>query len=402
MITGGQSGGVLVWTRSAPDRPSGSPAILADYLQLMPRGSADIVCERGASQAARRDLALAHPITRIAPEQALWPFRRGARIRRLLRYAAVPLYLAYGLLRIRRGRPACILTIYFDTVWILTSYLLSRLTGTPLVYYVHDPFLEVAAHRGGIEAVVARWLEPRSLRLARVAVLYPSLQRHYRQRYGIESVVVRHAAVGARSPRRSTARRTPVRIGFAGTIYDNNRALLSALGRACARVGGIEVELLTNASSAALRELGLDARHVRASFEANHEALLGKLAECDLLYLPLGFGDTPQLPRISLSVVLPTKAVDYLLSGPPILVHCPEDYETAEFFRSHRAGYLLTSDAPGALEQWLERWLSGGLPALCEADVQRAADEFSPRRNFEAFTTVLPSTVALHAVQGTS
>jgi hypothetical protein len=162
---------ILVWMRSAPDQPSGSPAIIAELLRSLEPGSAEIVCEWSPSD-VRRDIGLRHPISRIAMDRLLWPFKRGTRIRQLVRYLSVPIHLAYGLFRVARLRPQCIVTVYFDAIWILTSYLLSRLTGVPVLYYVHDPFLEAAEHRGGLDARLAGWVEARWFNHGEHEVIY--------------------------------------------------------------------------------------------------------------------------------------------------------------------------------------------------------------------------------------
>jgi hypothetical protein len=379
---------VLVWTRSAPDRPSGSPAILAEILRHMEGADIEVVSER-MSEAATRDIAADYPISRIAPQRYLWPFRRGARIKELVRLAAVPLMVMYGVGRVLRFRPSCILTIYFDFAWILSSYLLSLITRVPLVYYVHDPYRAAAEYRGGLDRRLARFLEPRSLRHACVAVLYPSLQEIYKREYGLESFLVRHASFEPRRTKRPRTEHGRFVVGFAGTIYDNNRLLMAQLGRACAADSRIELRLFTNVPGPVLASLGLSGPRVSVRFERSHAALIDGLSGCDLLYLPLTFGDTPELPEVSLRTVLPTKAVDYLLAGPDILVHCPEHYEMAQFFSHHRAAHVLSSDAPGRLEQWLGAWTRGEEPEISEGAMQQAFHEFAGRRNVRRMTRLL-------------
>ncbi len=300
---------------------------------------------------------------------------------------AFPLLLLYGLWRVWRFRPDCILTIYYDSVWILSSYWLSKLTGTPVVYYVHDPYLELAAFRGGINARLANWLERGSLRHGKTIVLYNSLREHYRLRYDVEATVVRHLAVRsaplaeAVSTRVGTGRFV---IGFAGTVYDNNRSLLKQLMAECKRNERIELRMWTNATAEVLEDLGANAGQVKISFESDYDKLLEALHQCDLLYLPLAFGDTPTMPTASLEYVLPTKAVDYLLVGKPILVHCPAQYEMSRFFREFGAGYCLSEDRPEQLADWLHRWAGGELPPIGKKDRQQALDQFSAERNSRA------------------
>ena len=375
---------ILVWTWTEPDQPSGSPAVLAAILRKIPDGRAEIVCEGNRPVATRRNINLRHPITRLQFHRRVWPFRRGYRIQRFVRYAGALLLVLYGLWRVLRFRPDCLFTIYFNDLWILSSYCLSKLTGLPLILYVHDPYLEAAEHRGGAMARLARWLEPRSLRHGHVLVLYDSLRRHYAERYGIDALVVRHIVTHTR--RRYTFRPLVgrvVTIGFAGGIYDNNRLLLQQLAEACKQDHRIYLRIWTNAAPSVLEEVGLGGDRITINFESDYDRLLDGLSKCDLLYLPLAFADTPALPADSLRYVLPTKAVDYLLAGPPILVHCPAEYETSRFFAEYRASYQLNSDVPNALSNWLSDWMEGKYDPIEEECVRRALDAFSPEQNID-------------------
>jgi Glycosyltransferase Family 4 len=369
---------ILVWSWCDPAFPSGSPAILSELVSHFPLGQVELVCEK-VPMAATRELKLPHPVHRLSAHQ-LWPFRKGSRVRAALRMAGVPILVANGIRWIKAFRPDFLLTVYYDERWILSSYLISRATGVPVLYYVHDPYLEPAVHRGGVSAKLARWLEPASLRHGKLLVLSESLRRFYREKYGIEATVVRHMSGRTRAPRKSGDRGKTRTIGFAGTIYENNRGLIRQLVEAAGQVS-MRVTLWTNAKPEALAQEGIAGAHVDVRFEADQDRLTNALAQCDLLYLPLEFKDSARLPTDSLRYAFPTKARDYVLAGPEILVHCPADYDTARFFREHEAAHHLGSDEPGALAAWLERWQRGEQPMLAEAAMQRAAHEFSPAVN---------------------
>jgi glycosyltransferase involved in cell wall biosynthesis len=377
---------MLVWMWSEPDKPSGSPAIMAELLRRVPAGRAEVVCEDQTPPEKRRDVRLPHPVRRLRTHRYTWPFSRGDRVRRVTRYLDVPALLATGWWRIRSFEPDCLVHVVFEDRWILTAYLLSRATGTPLVIYAHDPYLELARKHGGLERRLAEWLEPRLMGHAHVAALYGSLRDVYRERYGRDSVVVRNIAASKRRPRRAGGKRI---IGFAGAIYDNNAELLEQLGRAVDADERLELRLWTSATPERLAALGLSGPRVSVRFESNYEKLLDALGGCDLLYLPLTFHDTPSMPRASLEVVLPTKCVDYLLAGPDILVHAPADYEMSRFFEEHGAGHLLRDDGPRALADWLGRWAEGAVPELAEERVEAAVAEFDPERNWDRFLQVL-------------
>ena len=119
---------------------------------------------------------------------------------------------------------------------------------------------------------------------------------------------------------------------------------------------------------------------MEVGFESDHAQLLERLAECDLLYLPLAFADSGDLTTNALQYAFPTKSLDYLVAGPPILVHCPVHFELSRFFQEHRCAHVLNEGDPAALAQWLEAW--GGGAANPDDDARRCAVEvFSPQEN---------------------
>jgi hypothetical protein len=378
---------ILFWNWTEPDKPSGSPAVLAALLASIPSGKAEVVCEDNTPKEQRRKIASKHPITRLAFHRRLWPFSRGYRIRQFVKYLGVALMILYGLGRVYRSRPDCLLTVYYDELWILSSFLISKIARIPVIYYVHDPYYEAAVHRGGLTARLAKWLEPRSLRHGHVMVLYGSLRDHYANKYDVHAEVVRQIALISRPD--SIEKQTRIgnketTIGFAGAIYDNNRSLLLMLAQ-CARETPVQLKIWTSATTKVLGDLGLTGERIAIRFERNYDRLIEGLAECDLLYLPLGFTDTPTLPAASLRYVLPTKAVDYLSAGPPILVHCPNSYETSRFFAEYEAGYQLNNDAPNALREWIVNWHSGAFAPIEDRNVLKAVDAFASEKNLKLF-----------------
>lgn len=375
---------ILFWSWTEPDKPSGSPAILLEILRSIPKGRAEIVCERNCPDNMRKNVDLVHPITRLSAHRKMWPFSRGYRFQRYFVYMGVIILLLYGLFKIIKNRPDFIFTIYFNDKWILSSYLLSKLTGIPIIYYVHDPYLESAVNRQEPAPKLANWLEPLSLQHGQVIVLYESLRRHYLKKYDIESVVVRHITPKIRNTYKPSKKNDLVTIGFAGMIYDNNKILMKKLGLTCRRMPNLRLRIFTAANSSVLEEIGLYGDRIKVEYIQNYEELLDSLSKCDLLYLPLAFPDETSLllPESALKYVLPTKAIDYLLAGPPILVHCPKDYETSRFFVKYCAGFQLNSNRLRDINQWIENWQDKGKESIDEKNVLQALDTFSAEKNF--------------------
>jgi hypothetical protein len=391
----------LLWTWTDLSTPSGSPAIIRELIRSIPEGRCEVVCQLGCSANRRLPVESPHSVTRVRFIRWIQAITSRIRILRFLDYATVPVLFFYGLWRILRFRPQCIFTVYFNDIWILTAYLLSKCTGLPLILYVHDPFLEPAEYAGGIRALVARWLEPRVIRSCYLVVLCESLRRLYESRYGVTGVTLPSLAredFFARPPRQiRKSHDHELTIGFAGCIYDNNLFLLQRLTSIVRQDASIALVLFTPLDQEALQAWELTGPRITNEFVRDARELIERLAACDLLYLPLCFTDTPSLPRDSLKYALPTKTLDYLAAGRPVLVHCPEDFETARFFAETGAGRVLPDEATDALHGCLLEFKANrGTCESAEAR-QRALACFAPDKNRALFLSYLRAAASRRA-----
>ena len=387
------------WTEL--DVTSGTPVILCDLLAHFGPGRAEAVTEFNADNKRRREIHVEHPIHKVRFHQRLWPFRRGSRIRRKLARMGTPLLVAALRRRVREFRPDAIFTVYAQAHWILATWLVSRLTGVPLIYHVHDAFLEQT--HGRRNSRFASWLERKTLTSARVLVLHDHLAEHYRERYGIECTVLRHIVRHAPLPAAPQNASGECVIGFSGAVYDSNSRQLTELARRVADDPRLKLKIWSGESEQSLRAMGIDGPRVEIGYESNYERLLGHLAGCDLLYLPLAFHDGTNIAADSLQFSFPTKSLDYLLTGRPILVHCPAEFELSRFFVKHNCGYVL-NDAPSeAVGKWLDAWRAGRVAPLDDADRLRTLALYSPEENKRLLWKVLGEEVdraAGHATRG--
>jgi Glycosyl transferase 4-like domain len=381
------------WTEL--DVTSGTPVIICDLLQHFSPGYAEALTEENLDNKRRRRIEVEHPIHKFRFHTRMWPFRRGNRVRAWLARLGVPLLVAQIMWRIRRFRPDCILAVYAQSHWILATWLASRLSGVPLLNYVHDTFLEQTSRRKNSR--FAQWLDRKALSAARVLVLHPYLAGYYRERYGIECTVlrqiIRHPALSARQPDVTTSE---VVIGFSGAIYDNNSRQLAEMAQIVENNPRLRLKIWTDAAPDQLACKGITGRRVEIAYEENYECLLSELSGCDLLYLPLAFFDTPAVTTYSLQYAFPTKSLDYLVCGSPVLVHSPKHFELSQFFTCQNCGHVVNEPGPGAVEAWLCEWLAGKIAPLDDADRRSALALFSPDENKRLLWQIIAEETGSH------
>ena len=388
----------LVCSWSDLDVASGTPVIICDLLEHFAPGQVEVMTEENIDNKRRRRIQVEQPVYKVEFHRRLWPFTRGNRVRTRLARLGTPLLTLQILRRIQRFQPDCLLAVYAQPHWIMATWLAARMAKIPLIYYVHDTFLEQTKRRQ--TSAFAGWLDHTALTSARVLVLHPYLADYYRRRYGIESTVlrqiIRHAPLPAHPANRSAAELV---IGFSGAIYDNNCRQLADLARIVESDPGLRLKIWSDATPLELQRLGIAGRRVEAAYEPNYERLLNHLAGCDLLYLPLAFFDNPGVTTDSLRYAFPTKSLDYLVCGTPPLVHCPQNFELSQFFTDNACGHVLNDPNPLAVKKWLQSWRAGQVAPSNDSDRLDAIGLFSPEENKRLLWRVIAEEVEHRGVR---
>ena len=160
---------VLFCSWSELDIASGTPVIVCDMLKHFLISDAQVFTEANVDQKRRRTTNVEHRINTYRFHAQAWPFRRGHRIRSRLARLGLPVLVGQLVRLIHRFKPDCIFAIYAQPHWIAATWMASRITGVPLVYHIHDAFLEVEERRQNSE--LAKWLERKTLTSARVLAL---------------------------------------------------------------------------------------------------------------------------------------------------------------------------------------------------------------------------------------
>jgi hypothetical protein len=150
---------------------------------------------------------------------------------------------------------------------------------------------------------------------------------------------------------------------WGGAVYDINSHSLARVHTALIRSGAEHrMVFATKQSPAELKAQGLPESRTETVFIPLTERAryLKTLSRQGVLVLALNWPDETHVHEDELSTIFPTKAPEYLASGRPIVVHCPEHYYLARFFRENRCGEVVSDRSDGALDQAILRTLEPG------------------------------------------
>jgi glycosyltransferase involved in cell wall biosynthesis len=287
---------------------------------------------------------------------------------RWLRRLKVPELLARTVSLIRREKITDLLVVFPNEEFLLVGYLASRITGVNLYPYFHNTYAE---NRPGRRHAFALALQKRVFDRARhVFVMSEGMARLYRRNYPN----LHHCSPLLHSFNESLptyasppAPGDPVQLAFCGTINDSCLEAMRRLSQAVLELPNTHLRILSGSSVSLLGDLNGAQDRVVAG-PVSRDELLNHLRAADFVLLPHGF--TGRLSAEEYETIFPTKTIEYLICGRPILAHAPANSYLSAFLRENDCALLVTDPDPAALRDAVQQLCAD--PALRDRLVRNA------------------------------
>jgi len=362
--------------RFFPPLPGGSSVIMKNLLGALPPDKV-VVATVEAANAADSDVD--YPVYRQMRQISF--STRGNQILSLLQINMTARKVA-GLIK-KHGCGAVVGT-YPDVSFLAVAFRTAEMAGVPFVPYLHDTVSE--SMKGRMSANFAARLQDQIFAACPdFFVMSEGMADMYRARYNLETRPLVHSypeEIPTEPPKEAPNGR-----GFwSGNIYAINR-------RAMARVYGamrdmdIELIIASRQEPETLEKMGFDRGGIKNTFFSDRTELIHALREQSFLILALDRPDEAVIHADELSTIFPTKTIEYLASGRPILLHCPEHYFLARFCLRHDCAEVVADPSSRALASAIDRLRND--PERVETLVRngfKAAQPFSRRAVAATFT----------------
>ena len=237
----------------------------------------------------------------------------------------------------------------------------------PLVIHMMDDWPLAPVGAGLLGPLIERKIDKSLRRLMDKASCTMGISRYmcdvFETRYGREFLPF-HNVLDNRSwavpPRSDWKAAEPFRLVYAGRVGIANEEALRDVAAVVARLadGGLPVRLEIYALARAPFPPGTwpESRAVKVLPAVAYDEIPRLLVEADLLLLPLGFS-SKDLAYARYS--MPTKVAEYLGSGTPILVYCPENTAVTQYARSAGWGAVVATRDRSALSRTIADLASG-------------------------------------------
>ena len=347
-------GKILLISWSLPPELTGSATVVGNLASQFSEHEMVIACERRFPYAATVRNRFKQQVFFIAPQRF-----RSIRGQRTLEKMFLPLDFPLILLRlwriVRQHECSSLLVIFPNEKYLLAGYLIARWTGCALFPYFHNTYVE---NRRGISKVFAKWLQPRVFRHAsHVFVMSEGMEELFREHYPFLencSALVHSFKedIPVLKPHRQVG--SPLQLIFQGNINESCLDALRRMRSALRSAGNSQLTLVTGIPGCLLERWGLlgdGVRHLPAI--TDRAILLQYLGEADIVLLPHGF--TGSLSEEEYRTIFPTKTLEYLICGRPILAHSPSGSFLTRFLKRHDCALVVEEPSEDALCEAFKR-----------------------------------------------
>lgn len=218
-----------------------------------------------------------------------------------------------------------------------------KITQRPWIAYLHDTMSEMA--RDTYLKEMTEELEVQTFEeSSRILMMSEGMVDWYKPRYELKTISLEHSYIDP-IPTELPTHAVERKAFWGGSIYriNTNAVKRVAAGLKLANTGWF---LTTYLPQDILQSLGLLEEHLEFRFFPDYGDYFTALHRHEILVLALDYTDECAVHFGELATIFPTKTPEYLATGRAILVHCPEDYFLAKFFREHQCGLVVSERSP--------------------------------------------------------
>jgi len=376
------TGKILLISRTIPPEITGSSIIVGN---LAKQFTADEMILAGERPYGRPPVVWREDWPRLVYIAAGWPEAwRGARWWRRLQ---IPLMLLRSVRLAKKHRCSAVVAVFPKEELLLIGYLTAWWTGAAFFPYFHNTFVE---NRTGLARRFAEWLQARVFAKAeRVLVISEGMVELYRERYPhLKCSTLVHSfnePLPAFSPPPEPG--SPLRLTICGNINESCRDATVRVCEAIFYTKDAQLTFLTGTPRSYLSQLGL-LREGVCYDTVSRDEVVDRLRASDIVVLPHGLTGDYALEEYR--TIFPTKTIEYLLCGRPILAHTPPDGYLTRFLKEHQCALIVDRPSISELLRAIEVLRTDpALRARLVRNALKVAERFDAPRVAAAFRSFL-------------
>ena len=245
-----------------------------------------------------------------------------------------------------------VIGVYPDTDFLELSRSASEACGIKFYAYLHDTLVEGLSHKKykNIAKVIQQKIFDTS---HKIFVMSEGMKHLYRDKYNVNTIPLLHSFSEDVEEKELNNEEVEKSIFWGGSIYAINKESVKRIHETCKN---LDYTLTLSASNTPerLNVLGFENKNLKILPFLSREDYVTKLEKQKALLLSIDWPDESPVHKDELATIFPTKTIEYLISGRPILIHCPEEYFLAKFFKDNKCGIILKDRDPQKIKEEIE------------------------------------------------
>ncbi len=338
----------MLLTYSLPPLPSGSATVVANIMEGMDENELVVV-------GAKNYRIPNDKIRQNAPKVEYISWRtasfKGAGVIRLAQW---PISLLLSIYYYKKHRCKSIIAQFPNNEFLILGYILSKITGSNFYPFLHNSFADNKARKGIKKWIFEKVEKTIFSRSSAILTISDGLKEYYDKKYNnrFDIKTIRHSYNEAFG---KTEFQQPIRtktFALVGSINASNLDATIRLIKAIKEsVEGAKIYLTSGTPDKYLAQLGLLENGTELTKRFSRNELFDHLHSVDAVLLPHGFEG--EISEVEYKTIFPTKTIEYLLSGRPILAHCPSDSFINHFLTKHGCAFIINEKEMDLIKQKL-------------------------------------------------
>ena len=239
--------------------------------------------------------------------------------------------------------------LYPNEIHLFVGYLVGLILKIPIFPYFHNAYTGTYP-----SSIFASWLEKKVLSLAEhTFFISDGLKEAYSNKYKNFSFSTLEHTHNENPPTLASKKKInyPIRILFSGTINLTCFDAFQSFTELIKSNENYQLDIYTGTSEVYLKNNGITSDDYNIA-KVSRDKLMQKIKDADILFLPHSFNDP--FPEIERQTIFPTKTIEYLLSGVPILAYIPKGCFLWRFLKEKRCAYIVDSLSTRKLNEAIE------------------------------------------------
>jgi glycosyltransferase involved in cell wall biosynthesis len=324
----------LVVSRTSPFIRSGSGTVINQFLRFFSASEMIFLSEK--DNQIKETNSRVHYIN-SSPIN----LKRGKRFFRWQRWLLLPLIVKKIIALVKEEKCNSIMCVFPDEFHLIAATLAAKKLKISIYPYFHNLYYE---NTQGFSAIIAKLVQKKLFAQAPwVYLISDGLLKELSPLYSkIDFRILTHATIidEIRINHDKLAKQK-IQITFLGNINNSNIDAMSFMLNTLEQRTDVVINLITPTSIHVLKKARLLKNNTIINNNCSNEELKQKLRISNLLLLPHGF--TGALSDAEYRSIFPTKTIQYLLSGSPILALLPHNCYLQDFLSKYQCAFCITN-----------------------------------------------------------